>query len=132
MARLKRDANFTFMLSGLLLTLVAGPVLLELGVEQYGLTIQAIFTITLIVSVWTAIEARGWFLAGIALVVVNGTATLINILFPASEPFSGSVALTGILAFCIFSIAFTVSNLFQSGAYEITVTNRSGEGLGSC
>jgi len=126
MANLNQDPNFSFMLVGMLITLVLGPVLLELGVYNKGVTIQAALTITLIVSVWSIVDSRAWFWTGVTLAVVSAGASIAEFLWPSFLVVS--VGLVTIALFCFFSIAFTFNQIARSGSMQIT-TNRL---VGAC
>lgn len=114
MPKLHRESNFSAMLIGLLITLVIGPVLLELDLYSGGIGIQTVLAITLIVSIWSAIDSRLWFYGGIALALVNGAATVLDYVSPS---FAGDViGLCSTLLFCALSIAFVVSRLLAMGS----------------
>lgn len=126
MANLKQDPNFSFLLIGMLITLVIGPVLLELGNYEPGLTIQAAFTITMIVGVWSIVDSRLWFWAGVILAVVATAASLAEFLRPSA--WADTVGLITIAIFCFFSIGFTFSRIARSGSMQITTNRLIGAG----
>ena len=117
MAKLKHEANFSYLLIGLLITLVAGPLAIELDLQRPSVTVQVTFAVTLLVSVWSAIDSKAWFYVGIGLALVNALASAINHLHASRT--AATVALTCTLAFCAFSIAFTAKHLFRAGTYRI-------------
>jgi len=124
MPGLKREANFSYMLIGMLITLVIGPVLLEFGIDRFGFSILLSLNITLIVGVWSIVDSRRWFGIGIALAVFTLVASSIDIIWPTFT--AEVIGLTGIIAFCFFSLAFTVIQLFQSPDQQITANRLVG------
>lgn len=126
MANLKQDPNFSFMLVGMLITLVIGPVLLEMGIYESGLTIQAFLTITLIVGVWSIVESKLWFWIGVALAIVAAGVSIAEFLRP--DPVTQAIGLFTIALFCFFSIGFTFSAIAHSGSMRITPNRLVGAG----
>lgn len=118
MARMKQDPNFSFMLAGMLFTLVIGPVLLEFGVYEPGLTIQAALTITLIVGIWSIVDSRVWFWIGVVLAVGAAGFSIAEFLRPSF--YTNALGLVTIALFCFFSIAFTFDQIAESGSMKIT------------
>ncbi len=122
-ASMRRDANFYYMLAGLLITLIAGPIALELGIQRPGATMQTAFSVTLIVSIWSAIDSRPWFFTGIALAVITGLATIGS--YGLEEtPVTDAIGLSGMLAFCILSLSFVITRLFQRTKDALITPNR--------
>jgi voltage-gated potassium channel len=117
MPKLKHEANFSYLLIGLLITLVAGPLAVELDLQRPSVTVQVTFAVTLLVSVWSAIDSKTWFYFGIGLALVNALASVANHLEPSRT--AATVALSCTFVFCAFSIAFTATHLFQAGTYKI-------------
>ena len=120
MAKLHREANFTAMLIGLLIALVIGPVLLELDMYFSGISIQTVLAITLIVSIWSAIDSKLWFFGGIALALINGSVTLYTNFNPSF--IADVIGLCTTFLFCALSIAFVISHLIemQTGTFRLT------------
>lgn len=110
------------MLIGLMITLIIGPVLLELDVYLQGISIQTVLAITLIVSIWSAIDSKLWFYGGISLAVINGVATALDAFSPS---FIGKVVgLSSTFLFCALSIAFVISYLLrQQSRFSITTNH---------
>jgi len=121
MVKLSREGNFTAMLIGLLITLVIGPVLLELNAYESGISIQVVLSATLIVSVWSAIDSRLWFYSGIALALINATTTVYTHFFPTLV--GQTVSLLSTLVFCAFSIAFVISQLVEAQSLFVLTRN---------
>jgi hypothetical protein len=69
--RTKKPANFIYLLVGLLFILVGGPVFYEFTQYSPKLVWQITFSLTLVVGIWSLIDNRRWFIAGIALVVAD-------------------------------------------------------------
>jgi len=75
----KRTANFAYLLTGLLLILIAGPLFYEFTQYSPTLVWQITFAGTLFVGIWSLIDSRRWFYAGIGLVVTNLVLTVIAV-----------------------------------------------------
>jgi voltage-gated potassium channel len=108
--KITKPANFSYLLIGLLITLLAGPVFNEFSERGAGLLIQIGFSGTLIVGIWSLIESRAWFITGVVLAVTELAITVITAIrpMPLMELFSLSIA----LAFCAMSLAFALSHVF--------------------
>ena len=112
MPKLLREGNFTAMLIGLLITLIIGPVLLELNVYLSGISIQTVLAITLIVSIWSAIDSKLWFYGGISLAITNGLVTAYSAFYPSLV--AEVIGLSSTFLFCALSIAFVISQLIEA------------------
>lgn len=77
--RKKRTANFAYLLTGVLLILVGGPLFYEFTQYSPTLVWQITFALTLFVGIWSLIDSRKWFYAGIGLVVVNLILTVVAV-----------------------------------------------------
>jgi hypothetical protein len=88
----KKTANFAYLLIGLLFILVAGPVFYEFTEYSPSLVWQITFSLTLVTGIWSLIENRRWFLAGIALVASD-------VVLTAYAVATGSVAAETITTF---------------------------------
>lgn len=75
----KASPNFFYLLAGLLLILVAGPIAYEFAGQPFPLVSQIAFSSTLIVGIWSLMESRAWFIAGIVLVVADLVLTAVQI-----------------------------------------------------
>ncbi|UCG71819.1 MAG: two pore domain potassium channel family protein [Chromatiales bacterium] len=124
MPRLKKEANFSYMLIGMLITLVIGPVLLEFGIERFGFSILLSLNITLIVGVWSIVDSRRWFWIGVSLAAFTIIVSSIDIIWPSFT--AEVIGLTGIITFCFFSLVFTLTRLFQSPDRQITANRLIG------
>jgi voltage-gated potassium channel len=103
---ISHKANFYYLLAGLLLLLLAGPISHEL-VEHTGTTlVNVAFTTTLIVSIWSLIESRKWFIIGVALAVSSVIVLTIDFFSSALDLQLISMSLA--LIFCILSFVFTM------------------------
>jgi hypothetical protein len=103
---ISRKANFYFMLAGLLFLLIAGPLSHDLVEHTSSILTSIAFTTTLIVSIWSLIDSRKWFIIGVALAVLSVIVTTVDFFLTAIDLqlFSMSLALT----FCIMSFIFTM------------------------
>ena len=105
----KRTANFSYLLGGLLCILVAGPVVHEFTDQPMTLITQLAFTGTLIISIWSLIDSRRWFIAGI---VLAGTDIVVTAIAIRTElPFAENLTLIIGLAFCSMSLVFTMHHV---------------------
>jgi len=108
--KIKNPANFSYLLAGLLITLLAGPVANEFSERGTGLLIQISFSGTLIVGIWSLVESRTWFMTGVVLALMELAITVITAIrpMPLMELFNLSIA----LAFCAMSLAFALIHVF--------------------
>lgn len=106
-----RRANFAYLLAGLLVILLAGPVINEITDQSAALIVQIAFSATLIVGVWSFIDSRGWFRVGITLAVLEFVVTLTNALRPAE--FLNWAVLLIALAFCGLSLVFAFGGIIR-------------------
>jgi voltage-gated potassium channel len=104
-----REANFVYLLIGLLVTLLAGPVFRDFADISLSVVTQISFSATLIIGVWSLVQSRAWFIAGIALVTVEFIVTVINLVWPSG--FLDVVTMSVALAFCTLSIGFAGRNV---------------------
>jgi len=65
------EANFIYLLLGLLVILFAGPVVHDFTGQPMPLITQIAFSATLIIGIWSLVENRAWFIAGIVMVVAD-------------------------------------------------------------
>lgn len=105
----KRQPNFLYLLAGLLVILVASPVVYEFTNQPIPLVSQIAFTVLLFLGLWSLIEDRRWFIMGIALVVADTVMTAYHLV-------TGSVAaeVTTILlemTFCALSLGFALDHV---------------------
>ncbi len=114
MLTVAREPRFSFLLGGLLITLLAGPALLEFDVLRSGVVVQGAFSLTLIVAVWSMSESRKSFLMGIALALVTAGATIAYYLEPTT--IAAVVGLGSTLTFCCLSLSLTLTFLFNTRA----------------
>jgi voltage-gated potassium channel len=103
---ISNKANFHYLLAGLLLLLLAGPISHELVAYTGTTLINVAFTTTLIVSVWSLLDSRKWFIIGVALAVISVIVTTLDFLFTDLDLQLFSMSLA--LIFCILSFTFTM------------------------
>ena len=59
-----RQANFAYLLIGLLATLLVGPIINEFTDQSAALIVRVSFTVTLIIGIWSLIDSQTWFRVG--------------------------------------------------------------------
>ena len=106
-----RQVNFVYLLAGLLVTLLAGPIINEFTDQSAGLIVQIAFSATLIVGIWSFIDSRGWFRIGVMLAALELVITVFSALWPT--PFLELAALLVALVFCSLSLVFALSNVLR-------------------
>ena len=111
-----RQANFAYLLTGLLVTLLAGPLINEITDQSAGLIVQIAFSATLIVGVWSFIDSRTWFRVGLTLAALEFAATVTNAVWPA--PFLHLFSLAIALAFCGLSLVFALRNVMRGSRMD--------------
>ena len=100
-----REANFAWLLAGLLATLLAGPAIRDLTPMSPGIIVQLSFSATLIIGVWSLARSRTWFMFGVALATINVTAMAVNLVMPSS--WLELATLLATFTFCLISMLFS-------------------------
>jgi len=101
------------MLVGLLITILVGPLVDELTEPGMNLWIQITFTATLLVAVFSMVEARIWFIVGLLLTVTAAAGTVIAAM-TGSETAQFATVLA-LLAYCVIALIFTLYVLVRPG-----------------
>jgi len=112
-----RQANFAYLLIGLLATLLAGPIINEFTDQSARLIVQIAFSVTLIVGIWSFIDSRRWFRIGVILAVLELVITVFSALWPT--PFLELAALLIALVFCSLSLVFALSNVLRGTRMDV-------------
>lgn len=113
----RRQANFGYLLTGLLIALIAGP--LFHGFTDLPLLIvpQIAFSATLIIGIWSLIDSRKWFIVGMVLVAVELACTIFILLRPSQA--IETVALMTTLVFCMLSLAITLRHVLFDNRMDL-------------
>jgi hypothetical protein len=106
---LKKPPNFLYLLCGLLVILVAGPIVFEFTNQRMPLITQIAFTTTLLIGLWSLMEERKWFIAGIVLVVADISATAFHLM--AGTLWTETLTLIIEMAFCTMSLVFALEHV---------------------
>lgn len=108
-----RQANFAYLLAGLLFVLIAAPVINEFTTARSPLLTPLIFTATMLIGVWSLLESRRQFWIGMALaaVALGGT----GVRYTEDQPLLGLIALAATFGFCVMSAVFATRNMFAGG-----------------
>jgi hypothetical protein len=114
-----RDPNFAYLLAGLLLLLLAGPIGDEFLDSSGGLLVQIAFSLTLIVSVWSLLDSRQWFWAGIALAATSVASNAGAFWF--GGVYLELVAVVTLLAFCGLTLVFTLRHVVTAGRIDVNL-----------
>lgn len=105
----KRSANFVYLLLGLLVVLVAGPIVFEFTNQPMPLISQLAFTLTLLIGLWSLMEARAWFVTGIVLVVSDIVLTVIYL--TTGSLLVDTLTLIIEMSFCALSLLFALDHV---------------------
>lgn len=76
-----REDNFFYLLAGLAILLVTGPVLSELFAGSWKMAAELSFSLLLIVGVWSLQSSRQRLILGLALMAVSLLGTAANLIF---------------------------------------------------
>jgi hypothetical protein len=101
-----REANFVYLLIGLLVSLIAGPVFLELTDHSRGFITSLAFSATLIIGIWSLTDSRKMFVIGMSLVILNIILTAMSLLRPSL--IIDTLSLLIALAFCSMSLVIAL------------------------
>jgi len=100
----QRQANFGYLLIGLLVILIAGPVFNDFTNQSLTVITQVAFTTTLIIGIWSLTGSRRWFMIGMAMVAVEIASTIISLLRP-------SVLIGGICVYLLLGVSIAILNV---------------------
>ncbi|HJP37757.1 MAG: ion channel [Gammaproteobacteria bacterium] len=104
-----RQAHFGYLLIGLLIFLIAGPVFNEFTDQSITIITRTGFSVTLIIGIWSLTDSRKWFLIGMALVTVEIASTVANLLRPSQM--AETLSLLMALCFCMLSLAIALRHV---------------------
>lgn len=107
--RTKRTANFLYLLAGLLVILVAGPIFYEFTRQPMTLVSQIAFTSTLFIGLWSLMQERKWFIAGIVLVVADVSTTALHLV--TGTLWSETLTIIIEMTFCTMSLVFALGHV---------------------
>ncbi|MBT8441401.1 MAG: potassium channel family protein [Gammaproteobacteria bacterium] len=105
----KRTANFMYLLGGLLVVLVAGPIVYEFTDERMPLITKIAFTTTLFIGLWTLVDERKWFVAGIILLVADIVATTLHLVTGTLWTETATMLIE--ITFCAMSLGFALEQV---------------------
>jgi len=104
-----REANFVYLLIGLLIALIAGPVFLELTDHPRSFVTSLAFSATLIFGIWSLTDSRKMFMIGMSLVIINILLTITGLLRPLL--IIDTLSLLVALAFCSMSLVIALRHV---------------------
>jgi len=105
----KGSANFIYLLIGLLVILVGGPLVTEFGVQNIPMVWQIAFSTTLIIGLWSLIENPRWFRVGMALVISD---LILTALYLSTNSLIAEVLTTVVeIAFCALSLVIALDHV---------------------
>ena len=108
-----KGANFGYMLAGLMLVLLAGPVLSEFGDASSSLLTSLIFTVTMFIGIWTLVESRLQFWIGVVLALGGLSGAVFQ--YAADNPSLEMISLASAFAFCVMSAVYATRGMFLPG-----------------
>jgi hypothetical protein len=111
-----REANFTYLLIGLMITLLAGPVSLEFTNQSPSLIISIAFTGTLVIGIWSLLESKAWFRIGVILAVAEIVISIGHAIRPL--PILHYLSLCMAIAFCALSLVFALRHMFSGNRID--------------
>jgi voltage-gated potassium channel len=104
-----QQANFIYLLSGLLLALLTGPVFLEFTDHPGSFITNITLSATLILGIWSLTDSHKLFMIGMGLVIMEITLTAISLLRPSL--IFDTLTLLVALAFCSMSLAIALRHV---------------------
>ena len=105
----KRPANFLYLLLGLLAILVGAPIAYEFTSQPIPMISQIAFSITLIIGIWSLVEGKFWFIAGIVLVAADLILTAYQLMSPSLITETITILLE--MSFLSLSLVFALSHV---------------------
>ena len=113
----KSEANFLYLLLGLLAALVVAPLASEFTDLPVTLVSEISLSVTMIVGVWSLMDSRRWFFTGICLVVADLILAAVNLISPMPGI---ELTITLIeLAFVSLTFVFAVIYVFHSDGMHV-------------
>jgi len=112
----QREAKFTYLLLGLMVTLLAGPISLEFTNQSPSLIISLAFTGTLVVGIWTLLESKAWFRVGVILATAEAVISIIHAIRPL--PILQFLSMGMAIAFCALSLVFALRHIFSGNRID--------------
>lgn len=115
--RSESEANFAWMLGGLMMTMLGGPLLAEFGMDDTvigRLLISMTFSLTMVLGIWSLVESRRLFRFGLCLVAISWATGSIQ-LATDTHLWLQVLGWCSTIAFCMMSLAFAFRHLFDGG-----------------
>ena len=106
-----------YLLGGLLVVLVGGPIVFEVTRQPMPLVSQIAFTTTLFMGLWSLMEERKWFIAGIVLVVADIAITIFHLL--TGTLWSETLTILIEMTFCMMSLVFAMGHILFGSKMSI-------------
>jgi voltage-gated potassium channel len=104
-----RQANFGYLLTGLLIVLFLAPVSQQFADQSLTFVTSIGFSATLIVGIWSLSDSRRLFRIGMAMVILDVILTVISLFQPS--PIVDTLSLLTALAFCSMSLAIALRHV---------------------
>lgn len=112
-----RETNFVYLLLGLLVSLIAGPVFLEFTEHTRGLITNLTFSATLIIGIWSLTDSRKLFMIGMGMVIINIILSAIGLLRPST--IIDTLSLLVALAFCSMSLVIALRHVLFGRSMDL-------------
>jgi len=113
----RRRPNFLYLMAGLLTVLVGAPVVYELTHQSMPLISQVALSLTLLLGIWSLVEKRKWFIAGISLVATDAVLTVIYL--STGSWLAETITICLELSFCTLSIVFALDYVLLSRKMDV-------------
>lgn len=113
----KRTANFLYLLLGLLVILVAAPIVQQFTQQSKSLVLHVAFSATLIIGIWSLVSDRRWFMFGIALTVADLVLTTGSV--TTGSGIMVTAALLIQIAFFALSLVFALQSILFTSHMDL-------------
>lgn len=104
-----KQANFLYLLAGLLITTIANPLYEELTGASLNIVSQLAFSATLIIGLWSLVTSKALFYTGIALAAFSALLTGISVVRPSL--LLETLTLLTALIFCSISLVISLRHV---------------------
>ena len=104
-----KQANFLYLLAGLLVTTIANPLYEEITGDSLDIVWQLAFCGTLIIGLWSLVTTKSLFYAGIALSLFSIVLTAISVNKPSL--LLDTLSLLTFLVFCSISLVISLQHV---------------------
>lgn len=115
MKKARGQAHYKYLLIGMVILLLSGPLLLELVPTIAPVVNELAFSVTLLIGVWSLAESRRGFVLGVSLALTSALTTMLSLIVHENWTF---ISLGLQLIFCLLATGIVIRDLFLKGKVD--------------